>query len=112
MHASTEAAQPEEAACDVKRHENLIAKNMVASPPRAAREGLDDPARGGGGAERGWQQGKPQPSVLPLARREAGLGWQAGLRAFEWTLVGPACIPFPRDRAVGAEPSGPRLMRA
>jgi hypothetical protein len=35
------------------------------------------------------------PEVLPLARREAGLDRQAGLRTLERALD-PACIPFPR----------------
>jgi hypothetical protein len=39
---------------------------------------------------------RAQPQVLPLARREAGLIWQAGLRAFEW-IGDPAHIPFPRN---------------
>ena len=62
--------------------------------PRAARKGHDTPATEGLGGTRPGSG--PQSQVLPLAHREAGLVWQAGLRAFEWIDADPAGIPFPR----------------
>ncbi len=64
--------------------------------PRARPLGCSCRVHGRGAAGRRTERG-----TRPLARREAGLVRQAGLRALEWTSRGPARIPFPRSLRSG-----------